>query len=143
MKTDKRAVGVIIKDGKLLVFRRFKNGEWYFSFPGGGVEEGESVEEAVVREMKEELSLDVVIDKLIFHQRINRRPSDENRDHYFYLITKFSGTPKLGGPEKKRTNKDNRYITKWINLADLSKYDKLYPTECKEKLIKMIKNEEV
>lgn len=50
MRTNKRAVGIIIKDEKLLVFHRFKEGQWYYAFAGGGVEEGETEEEAVVRE---------------------------------------------------------------------------------------------
>lgn len=50
-------VGVIINDeGKLLVGKRKNyNGGW--QFPQGGVDEGESFEEALHREMKEELGI--------------------------------------------------------------------------------------
>ncbi len=43
------------------------NGEFHnmWQFPGGGVEFGEELEKAVVRECKEEVGLDVVIEKLV------------------------------------------------------------------------------
>lgn len=135
MRTNKRAVGIIIKDEKLLVFHRFNNGEWYYAFAGGGVEEGETEEEAVIREMGEELSIDVVVDRLLFHQFVQRNSRDEGREHYFYLITEFTGTPKLGGPEKERSSKDNIYIPVWIPMNQLNKYENLYPKEAREKII--------
>jgi ADP-ribose pyrophosphatase YjhB (NUDIX family) len=37
-RLNKRAAAVIIKDGKILLMRRVKNGREYFVFPGGGIE---------------------------------------------------------------------------------------------------------
>lgn len=61
-------VGAIIrnKDGKILIAKRnlqkSQGGLW--EFPGGKIEEGESKEEAIVREIKEELSMDISCDSL-------------------------------------------------------------------------------
>jgi len=137
MRISKRAVGIIVKNNKLLVFHRFKDGEWYYAFAGGGVEEGETEEEAVIREMKEELSLDVKVGSLLFHQFVKRNSKDTGREHYFFLITEFSGKPKLSGPEKIRTNKDNQYHPVWIPIDQLTQYDNLYPVEAKEKVIEL------
>src|SRR3989344_804106 len=98
-----RVAGVIIKDGKILLMRRVKNGEEYFVFPGGSVEEGENLEEALEREVKEELSLDIKNYEKIFE--IENRGIKEA----YYLIMEFSGTPQLGGPEKDRTSESNQY----------------------------------
>lgn len=137
MRTNKRAVGIIIQNNKLLVFHRFKDGEWYYAFVGGGVEEGETEEEAVIREMKEELSIDIKVDKLLFQQFVSRNRKDIGREHYFYLITEFSGTLELSGPEKERETEDNRYIPIWIPIDELGKYENLYPKEAKEKIIEL------
>ena len=57
------AVGaVVINDGKVLMIRRAKpprEGEW--SIPGGRQDIGETVADAVVREVKEETGLDVAV----------------------------------------------------------------------------------
>ena len=61
-----RAVGVIIKNEKVLLFHRFNQGKEYWVFPGGGIEEGETPEIAVDREIDEELTLKVKQKKFIF-----------------------------------------------------------------------------
>ncbi len=72
-------IGVIIKDNKfLLTYRNGKHEpDWannHWQFPGGGLEFGESPEKTLLREMKEEVGLDVSIKYLIpkiFTKRIH------------------------------------------------------------------------
>lgn len=123
-----RVVGVIIKDGKILLIRRVKNGEEYYVFPGGSVEEGETQEEALKREMKEETGLDVMKQEKIFE--IENRGNKET----YYLIFDFSGTPELGGPEKERMNEQNQYYPEWFNLIKASELKNLMPREAVQKL---------
>lgn len=57
---------IILLDGKIVLIKRknppFEN---YYALPGGFVEKGETVEQALVREVKEETGLDVDIVKLV------------------------------------------------------------------------------
>lgn len=59
------SVSAVIFDGpaNLLLMRRSDNGEW--GIPGGSVEIGESVEKAILREVREETGLSVVVARLI------------------------------------------------------------------------------
>ena len=82
-KTSKLTVdGIIIRDGKILLIKRncnpFKN-RW--ALPGGYIEYGEKVEDAVIREIFEETGLKVEIEKLFAVY------SDPNRDPRGHTIT--------------------------------------------------------
>lgn len=54
-----RAAGIIIKNNQILLMHRRKNDQEYWVIPGGHVEGGETPEQTVQREIKEELSLEV------------------------------------------------------------------------------------
>jgi ADP-ribose pyrophosphatase YjhB (NUDIX family) len=59
------AASAVVTDneGKILLHRRSDNDLW--ALPGGAMEIGESISETVVREVKEETGLDVVIERLV------------------------------------------------------------------------------
>lgn len=142
-KMRHRVAGIIIKDGKILLMRRLKNGQEYYVFPGGGVEEDENTEEALKREMKEELSIDIVNPKLIFElenqlkSQYGEQMTGYPNEHYF-LIENFSGKLELGGPEKQRMDDANQYFLEWVeenNIKDIKNMPNLYPQKAVEKLI--------
>jgi 8-oxo-dGTP diphosphatase len=66
MKTIKVAAAVIIKNGCIFSTQRgygeFKGG---WEFPGGKVETGETSQEALVREIKEELDIEITVGQLL------------------------------------------------------------------------------
>ncbi len=54
--------GIIVKDGKIAMMHSLKYD--YYKLPGGGMEEGESLEETLVREVQEESGLVVRLDSV-------------------------------------------------------------------------------
>lgn len=58
-----RVAAIILKDGAIALIERQRGGELYYLFPGGSVEAGESNEDALVREAREELGLTIVVKK--------------------------------------------------------------------------------
>lgn len=57
---DRSAI-ILVEKGQLALIRRVKAGETYYLFPGGGVDPGESLEEAAAREALEELGITVSV----------------------------------------------------------------------------------
>ena len=53
-----RSVAIIVKDGKILMEKMHFFERDFCSLPGGGIEEGETPEQAILRELKEETGLD-------------------------------------------------------------------------------------
>ena len=56
---------IVVHEGQLLLMERWRDGLHYFSIPGGGVEAGESFEQAAMRELAEETTVAAVIERLI------------------------------------------------------------------------------
>lgn len=72
---------IIIEDNKLLLMHRNKEGSEYWTLVGGGVNEGETNEEALVREVMEETGLKVTKAQLVF---IEGHPAPY-KDQYIFL----------------------------------------------------------
>lgn len=77
----KAARAIIIEDERLLVMRRNKQGSQYFTLVGGRVNEGESLEQALIRELREETGLDVISSRPVYIER-HIEPYNEQ---YIYL----------------------------------------------------------
>ncbi len=102
---------ILVENGKILLIKR-KNEPYkgYYALPGGFVEYGEKVEDAAVREMREETSLDVEIKKLIGVY------SDPNRDPRGHTITIVFEVKRLGGTPQGR---DDASEVRFFNLTAL------------------------
>src|SRR5581483_10041982 len=61
-----KARAVILHDGKLVVSRERRRGVEHILLPGGRVRDGESIIEALVREVAEETGLDVIPERLLY-----------------------------------------------------------------------------
>lgn len=114
MKKTVRAI--IIEDGKLLVFfrRKLKDGKHvtYYAIPGGHVENDETNEETVIRELKEEMNLDIEIVKYLGELEAY------NQIEYYYHAKIVGGELQFGGEELERNNYDNYYEVRWITLDE-------------------------
>ena len=101
----------------------------YYKLPGGGVEKGESIEDALFREMKEETGCKIKIigevGKIIEH----RSHSNILQISYCFLAE----VVKKGEPEFDREEMSDGYKLEWVKIDEAIKLLKKEP-EAKEKL---------
>lgn len=102
---------IIIRNNEVLMVRQYvQRGDIVWNFPGGGVEQGESPEEACIREVKEETGFDARIIQLL----------DCSKDKYTFDAEIVGGELGLD-----KTNEDNSDILEvaWVSLEDRDKFD--------------------
>lgn len=107
---------IMFLGGKLALMHRIKKGREYYVYPGGGLEENESLEECVIREVKEEFGVDVRVMKKIYEYI-----SNHSIQHYYlfeYIKGEF-GTGEGDGEEFVSAEKGT-YSPELININDLA-----------------------
>ncbi len=124
MKTINVVAAIIIKDNKIFATQRgygeFKDG---WEFPGGKVELGEAPENAIVREIKEEL--DTVIEVKEYFDTVEYDYPNFHLSMKCYICTVVSGKLELLEHEAaKWLDKDSLDSVAWLP-ADLGLVDKL------------------
>jgi ADP-ribose pyrophosphatase YjhB (NUDIX family) len=120
-RVNGRAI-IIDGDEILLMFRRkIKDGivNEYYAIPGGGKEENETIEECIVREIKEEFSLDIEVKEYL------GKVEDEKNIGYIYNTKIIGGKLLLGGEEKEHNNENNYYEIRRIKIEDIDKINLL------------------
>ena len=84
-----RVNGVLIEDGKILLVEQDVSATRHWAHPGGKLEFGETVKQALVREFKEETGLDISVGDLLY-------VTDRIHTHEHVLIVSFQ-VSKIGG----------------------------------------------
>ena len=106
--------GLLVRDGLVLICQRRPDQpmalQW--EFPGGKIEPGEGPEEALLRELNEELGITATIGGHVTHIRHNYRHGGAV-DLQFFAVQEFTGEI------------ENRIFhqVKWVKLEELPSYD--------------------
>ena len=124
-----RARAVICKDGKILLMHRTRKGVTFYVLPGGTVEKGETPEITVMREVKEETSLDTTLSKKLI--TLN---TIDGITHHIYECKYNSGFPMIAPDSPEKNDSDNTYELLWIEPSQLPSLH-MWPAEIKPFLI--------
>jgi len=117
------AVGIILRNGLVLACQRRRDARYplKWEFPGGKLEEGETPEAAIVRELREELGIDAVVESEFFRQEwtyeeaVTGPKSDGTFRVFYLLIREFADTPVNHAFEQIR----------WVKPEELENMDNL------------------
>ena len=92
-----RIAGIYVENGKILLVKHRKDNHEYYLLPGGGQHTGEKATDTLIREWKEELSLDIVPGEFLFLGE-SIPPDINSRRHVYqmvFAISKISGKIEL------------------------------------------------
>jgi 8-oxo-dGTP diphosphatase len=133
-----RAGIVLLQDDKVALIERHRAGLDYFVFPGGGVDPGESVEQAAVREAMEELGIEVAIKQKIAEFQVGK-----SSRHVYFLVEQTGGEFGTGVGEEytdadPHSPEEGVYIPVWMPVEELSFHTNIYPADVARLVVKSI-----
>ena len=131
-----RAGIVLIEDNKVALIERHRAGLHYFVFPGGGMREGESPEQAAIRETMEELGIQVLI-----KQKVAEIHFGEKSRQVYFLVEQIGGEFGSGmGEEFTNSDPDNpeegNYFPIWMPINELPQHEKVFPVDIAKLVLK-------
>jgi 8-oxo-dGTP pyrophosphatase MutT (NUDIX family) len=97
--------GLLRRDGRMLLLRRTNSGfhDGELALPAGHVDEGESAVAAIVRELREEVAVDVRPQdcRLALTGHAGpERPGDDTYVDLYFTVDRWAGEPRIGEPDK-------------------------------------------
>ncbi len=112
-----RACAIIVRNNKVLMCENERD-DYYYTL-GGGVKHGETVEEAVVREVFEETGQILEIDRLLFINQNFFKDNDDKNCHEvaFYFLMKDNGLDLIS---EGKTSKGIKEMTVWVGKDDFT-----------------------
>lgn len=133
-----RVCAIIINDGKILAMRNERTP--YFFLPGGRVAMNETVEVAVLRELKEELDIDAeIVRPLWLNQSFFTEDVSKEKFHELclYFLMDVTKTDLLSRGEEFTMYEKNRPLKyKWLEVDKL-KDEYFYPTFLKDRILEL------
>lgn len=112
-----RVTGILIEDNKILLVKQKVSDKRNWSLPGGKLEQGETIEQGIIREMKEETGFDVEIIRLLYLCDV--AASDNTLLHITFLLKRIAGDIAL--PTNEFEN-NPIYDVKFVPVSELTKY---------------------
>lgn len=137
-KTEKgifnfRVAGILFNDDKVLIHRRINDD--FYALPGGRVEILENTETTIIREMKEELGINVEIERLLWVCQ-SFFGSDDSKYHeicFYYLINCEDKELITKEDVFLVSENDKTFEFKWVKIDEIEK-EPFYPNFIKNRL---------
>lgn len=142
-KFNVRVYGILEKGDYVLVSDEDRFGTQFTKFPGGGLEWGEGVKECLVREFKEELSIDIQINELFYLTDYFQVSAFNQKDQIISIYYSVS-TNNLGNiptVQKQFDFSGQEQVFRWVPKSDILVEEVTFPID--ERVARMLYDEEI
>lgn len=122
MKRD-RSQAMVIRGEQVLLVEHELFGRDFFNLPGGGIETGETPEEAAIRELSEECNVKGTIIRPL---AIEYKPDMESRVYTFLVEIPEDAIPTKGIDPEVSQEEQSIIDVKWLRLDEIAERDRAY-----------------
>ncbi|MGG3805247.1 NUDIX domain-containing protein [Metabacillus fastidiosus] len=137
------AKAIIISEDRVLLTKNQDNEGYFYLFPGGGQEHGETIQNALIRECIEEIGQQVEIGELLhIREYIGKNHEHSSFDFDVHQVEYYFDCKIVNNADddKEPTNPDSNQVgIEWIHINDLLQY-RVYPKELRKHIIKNFNN---
>lgn len=118
-----RSQAFVCRNGRILLVEHIMNGRDFFNLPGGGIEEGETPEEAALRELKEETN---VTGRILRPLTIEYKPDLESRIFTFLVEVPEDAVVTKGIDPEVSEEEQSIVGVAWLALNEIPERDRAY-----------------
>lgn len=117
-----RSMALVVRERKILMEKLIYNGRTFYSIPGGGIEDGETPEEAALRELKEECGLEGTVRRKL----TELYKPDGSIEYVFEVHVSDDRSPIVGHDPEMPENAQPIKDVCWLALNELSEKDRAF-----------------
>ena len=118
-----RSMALVVRNNKILSVQTCRSDRYINELPGGGIEPGETPEEAALRELKEECSLIGTISR-----QLNVLHRKDGSTEYVYLVDVSSEQREMTGsdPEIREGKEQAIKNVRWLSLEEFTERERAF-----------------